>query len=52
MANELTLSKLLSLTDEQKVEAFGRLANVYMSTPDPDELEYSISHVFNSACSN
>ena len=48
MANNLTLENLFQLTDEQKIEAFERIANIYMSTPDPDELDYSISSVLNS----
>ena len=45
MKNNLTLSNLLSLTDDQKIEAFERLANIFMSTTDPEELNRDITYI-------
>jgi hypothetical protein len=44
----MTLTDLFTLSDEQKIEAFGRIANIYMSTTDLRELELDICRVLHS----
>ena len=48
MKESLTLAKLLSLTEDQKIEAFERIANVYMCTTNLDELDRDITYVLES----
>lgn len=44
----MTLTDLLTLSDEQKIEAFERIANIFMSTVDPTELVLDITHILHS----
>lgn len=48
MKDGLTLEKLLGLTDEQKTEAFERIANIYMCTTNLDELDQDITSILES----
>jgi len=41
----LTLAKLLSLNDDQKIEAFERIVTSYMSSGDSSELDSSITSI-------
>jgi len=44
----MTLSDLLLLSDGQKIEAFERIANTYMCTVDPIELDQDINSILES----
>ena len=44
----MTLDVLFSLSDNQKIEAFERIANIYMCTVDPVELDRDITLVIES----
>jgi len=48
----LTLAKLLSLNDDQKIEAFERIANSYMGSGDSSELDNSITSILVSYTNN